>query len=123
MGKLYKNIIKDYEDTYTITTNDSKEGCSIPQFGLITIPRKSKNSDDADDLFILLHEIGHCETFDFQDSPAAKEYKATQWAIDNSKHYKVIISESEKKEWQNYIDSFDKCGNKTKYSLNWSPMN
>lgn len=119
MGKRMTQIIKDYKDKYIITYSDGNEGGSIPQWNLITIPAKYRRNDCDNYLFVLLHEIGHCETFDWRQTVLQKEFYATQWAIDNAYRYNVNIDSREQRDWQEYINSFIKDEKESEYLLRW----
>ena len=122
MGKKLTRIINDYRNTYNIMyTKDSDCKC-IAAWGLICIPNKYKREDFDNYLFCVLHEVGHCETFESKQTEAEKEFFATQWASDNARRYDVTIDEKEKDEWQNYIYSFIDNEDKSKYLLDWSAM-
>lgn len=59
-----------------------------------------------EDLFDLLHEVGHA----IANKPGMKRYEeefyATVFAISKMEHYKLSLSNKRKKEWQNYINKY-----------------
>lgn len=115
-------IINDYSHKYLFIQTNENIFWSLSALGRIGIPKESFHSRDAIDTFHLLHEIGHCETYDTKQYKVQREFNATQWAINHSKRYNVVSSNSSRDKWQKYIYSFTKAKDKTKYLLNWSPM-
>lgn len=116
------DIIKDYSNKYMFIKTNDDIFWSFSALGRIGVPAKSFHSRYAIDTFHLLHEIGHCETYHIKQFKVQREFNATQWAIEHSKQYDVVSSESSKKIWQDYIYSFTKAKDKSKYQLDWSPM-
>ena len=126
--KKIDRIIKDYNKYSFIWLHDKTNqyadndrfSCFF-RYGIILIPYNDTDWTPSM-YFALLHEIGHCETYKNRQSSATREFLATQWAINNSKKYNIMVSQKEKNEWQEYIYSFLKIKNKSKYKLNWNPM-
>lgn len=118
------DIIKQYINKYVfIETDDEQSFWARERLHRIGIPKRAFYSEHPDDMFRLLHEIGHCEIFDGRFNQATKEFKATQWAISHCKQYNIDVSQEHQQIWQDYIYSFTKAKDKTKYKLDWSPMN
>lgn len=117
------DIILYYQPVHEILTPDNGMGFySRPLMDRVIVPYDLVDSEECFDLFSLLHEIGHCETYSREQNKPTREFLATQWAIMNSKKWHVKLSNSEKTTWQDYIYSFTKAKDKTKYQLDWSPM-
>lgn len=120
------DLIQEYNSKYTfVFVKDSDtEFYSIQKLKRIGLPYICIHSKRDYDVFCLLHEIGHCETYKNKQFKVVREFLATQWAINNSQQYELNLPEIEKKDWQEYIYSFSKAKDKqTKYLLNWEPMN
>ncbi len=121
--RKYETIISDYEDKYTFVDTCSPDIFKAAiHYGVIFVPLSCDIWRRSSFLFSLLHEIGHCETYRKRQKDITMEFKATQWAIWKSKEYGIKISKEEKNEWQDYIYSFRKNENKSKYLLDWSAM-
>lgn len=58
------------------------------------------------DLFDLLHEFGHLETFKCKHRKFEREYFATQWALDHADEYGVEITARILNIFQEYIMGF-----------------
>ena len=116
------NIIKDFPQHNYRWVEDSNNFLAQEKINRISIPRSVLKSTSADNLFKTLHEIGHCQTFETKQNKVTREFLATQWAIFFSQKYNVKLCQSSKKQWQEYIYSFTKAKNKSKYQLDWSPM-
>lgn len=56
-----------------------------------------------DDLFDLLHEIGHIITNNHSMKRCEEEFYATQWALDNMGKYNVTIGNERINDFQKYI--------------------
>lgn len=121
MGKYQcLDIINEYNRYMYIKTKNEDEFWAMGGLGRIGIPESAINSSHPLDIFRLLHEIGHCETYQLKHTKATREFEATQWAINHSKKYNVNISKQNKTIFQDYIYSFSKAKNKEiKYKLNW----
>lgn len=113
------DIISDYPQHNYKWTSDVNDFWAQEKINRIGIPYSVLNSVSSINLFKTLHEIGHCQTFHFNQNISTREYKATQWAINHSNKYNVKLSCRQKKIWQDYIYSFATKKNKKKYQLNW----
>lgn len=118
------DLIDEYFDEYTfVKTETYKDFYAIQQWGRIGVPEELLYSSENQYVFALLHEIGHCKTYNPKQHRVQREFLATQWAIERSKKYGINLCNRHKKMWQDYIDSFTKTKDKNKYKLNWEPMN
>ena len=119
MQKINK-ILNDYKNKYDFRKVENLDTFkTFFQYGIILIPYYKNMWKDDRNLFALLHEIGHCETYKKRQSRAVMEFKATQWAINNCEKYNIVLDQQEKDEWQDYIYSFTKTKNKEIYKLDW----
>lgn len=113
------NIISMYCDKYMfLKTTDRNKFWAMEKCNRIGIPTTALDSSTPENVFRLLHEIGHCETYKQGQFKAQREYLATQWAIDKCKELN-IEPHKEHDLWQNYIFSFTKAKDKSKYLLKW----
>lgn len=66
---------------------------------------KWKQVNSIESLFILLHEVGHIETYRSTMRRCESEYAATVWAIDRLREYGLLgkLSNKVKKLYQDYI--------------------
>ena len=120
--KSLDKIIVKYRNKYMFIPTTDKQSCAVSNNGVIILNVDEWKSPDAFFVFTVLHEIGHCETYQKGQYKVKREYLATQWAIDNSKEWNVKLKSSEQKRWQEYIYSFSKAKDKSKYKLNWCNM-
>ena len=120
--KTVNSIIQQYNKKYMIILLPNKSPTSLPKYGAIFVDKNKADNPTFFFLFTLLHEIGHCVTYKDNQRDITKEYLATQWAIDNSNKWKIFLDQYEKEIWQEYVYSFTKAKNKSKYQLDWSPM-
>ena len=115
------NLIQLYSNKYIfIWTQKSSAFWSMQKYNRIGIPFELRNSKKSWDVFKLLHEIGHMETYKPNQTKAQREFLATQWAINHSSRNHIRLNSSEKNIWQEYIYSFTKRKDKSIYKLNWT---
>ena len=115
-------LMEKYNQYEYCFTDDEDDFWARGLMWRIGVPEMSLGSAKDDDVFRLLHEIGHCQTMKRNQSKATREYLATQWAINMSTTYGIYIPEDDRHMWQTYIYSFDDARNKSKHKLDWSPM-
>ena len=114
------DLICKYCNQYKfIYTNKKDAFYAIQKIRRIGVPRELLYSNDDWYVFSLLHEIGHLETYQSNQSRVTREFFATQWAIRHMNEYKIKLSDKDKCIWQDYIYSFTTEKNKNKYVLNW----
>lgn len=65
---------------------------------------KWKQANSVKSTFTLLHEVGHIENNKGKMRRVEQEYHATVWAIERCKEYGVVIPDTIKKLYQDYID-------------------
>ena len=75
---------------------------------IIFLSNKIKEDPTDDNIFEMLHEIGHVLNNNDYMKKCEREYYATMWAINESKKYKLNISNDCKKMYQNYINGYAK---------------
>ena len=73
---------------------------------MIFLSDKIKKNPTDDNIFEMLHEIGHILNNDDTMKKCEREYYATVWAIKESKKYKLKISKECKNMYQDYINGF-----------------
>lgn len=118
--KTCNDIIKEYCLKYNfIWTNNDNAFWSMPKFMRIGFPIKLLESKVSEDIFRLLHEIGHCETYSNNQTKAQREFNATVWAIRKGNEIGLKLSQTEKNKWQKYIYSFVNENDKNDYKLIW----
>lgn len=113
------SIIKTYNKKYMFILNDDKQSFAFSKNGIIVLHLDKWRKPNAFFIFSVLHEIGHCETYQDGQNNVTKEYLATQWAIDHCKEWNVNLSKQDQNDWQEYIYSFTKAKDKSKYLLKW----
>ena len=101
-SKKWNRIMRDYYKNYSLIFTDCDAYCTIYE-GLIYFKKEIFLHPTEEDLFDLLHEIGHCETNTEEMIDCEGEYLATQWAIDNMDKYNVVVSRKYIDEYQDYI--------------------
>jgi len=121
----YKQKVKQITEKYSkymfVPTVDIQSfACS--NSGIIVLDINMWHNPNAFFVFSILHEIGHCETYQKGQSKVKREYLATQWAIEHCKEYQIKLNSKQINAWQDYIYSFTKAKDKSKYELDWSPM-
>lgn len=112
-------IIKTYNKKYMFILNDDKQSFALSGNGIIILHLDKWRKPNTFFIFSVLHEIGHCETYQDKQTTVMREYLATQWAIDHSKEWDVHLSKQNQKDWQEYVYSYTKAKDKSKYQLKW----
>lgn len=120
--QIASNIIDKYNDKYYIYPTVNIQSFSLPTMGIIVLDYSRWQNPDDFFIFTILHEIGHCETYEPKQYKVKREFLATQWAIVEFNKLKLKLKKSEKKIWQEYIYSYTKAKDKSKYLLDWSAM-
>ena len=113
------NIIKKYSKKYKFIPSPEAQSFAFSKTGTIYLDMYRWKNPDLFFIFSVLHEIGHCETYKTKQSKVMREYLATQWAIVEFNKMKLHLQEYEMDAWQDYIYSFSKAKDKTKYQLDW----
>lgn len=116
-----KDVMAKYDYIY-YSTDDKNDFWARSAIKRIGVPKELHNSSKNFDVFRLLHEIGHCETYKYGQYKVMREFLATQWAIEHCKEWGIKVNEEDKNLWQEYIYSFSKAKDKSKYQLDWSKM-
>ena len=116
---LFFKIIKDY--TYiSFNILDNEEFECDPSEKIIWLDIKRVFDPDYRDIFSLLHEIGHIETYKDDMTLCQEEFEATQWALNNMKTYNLPIRRRELMYFQKYIYGFISSKDSVnKVTLNW----
>lgn len=99
--QIYEKIINSYDDI-NFYKFEKDYSLAIPETKSIFIGTDISSQYSNDSVFTLLHEIGHI----FKDNDirlCIREYLATVWAINESKNFDLMITDTEKTEWQEYI--------------------
>lgn len=99
--QIYEKIINSYDDI-NFYKFEKDYSLAIPETKSIFIGTDISSTYSNDSVFTLLHEIGHI----FKDNDirlCIREYLATVWAINESKNFDLMITDTEKTEWQEYI--------------------
>ena len=73
---------------------------------IIFLSNKIIENPIDDNVFEMLHEIGHILNNSDSMKKCEREYYATVWAIKESKRYRLNISDDCKKMYQNYINGY-----------------
>lgn len=102
-NKKWNNIMEDFEDKIILCFTNEETPYCIYDLCLIYFKYDVYKNPTENDLFDLLHEIGHIMTNKVGMKRCMEEYLATQWALDNSKKYNVKISKKRIQEFQDYI--------------------
>ena len=63
-------------------------------------------SANDDDLFDVLHELGHLFTSTEDMTQYQRELLATKWAIKQCSKYNIVVSTERQTEWADYLDSW-----------------
>lgn len=110
----WNNIMNDFKDDVLLCfTNETTPYCLYKIKHIYFKYEIYKNPDD-EDLFDLLHEIGHIMTNKSGMKRCMEEFLATQWALDHMKLYKVNITKKRIEKFQNYILEWRDIGIKHK---------
>ncbi len=99
--QIYEKIINSYDDI-NFYKFEKDYSLAIPETKSIFIGTDISSKYSSDSVFTLLHEIGHIYK-DNDTRRCIKEYLATAWAINESKNFDLMITDTEKTEWQEYI--------------------
>ena len=98
-------ILNKYKDKVNIMFYNGDSQC-YREFNYIFLSNRIIESPTDDNLFELLHELGHIFNNDDSMRLCEEEYYATVWAIKESKKYKLKISKECRTLYQNYINGF-----------------
>jgi hypothetical protein len=98
-------IVNKYKDKIIIIFYEGNSLC-YRNNKIIFLSNKIKDNPIDDNIFEMLHEIGHILNNDDSMKKCEREYNATVWAIKESKKYRLNISNNCKKLYQNYINGF-----------------
>lgn len=108
----FMNIIDYFNGTICLMTTEQIVPYSIIYYnkggidkntGFVYFNNSIIQKPTNDDLFDLLHEIGHIITNKYKMKRCIEEFLATKWAIENSSKFNVICSDKRFKEYQKYI--------------------
>ena len=133
-NKIWNKILNDYN--YITLREVDSFNCEIEEETIennstfshalyanksVYFKNKTIKNPNNDDLFALLHEIGHIETYEPYIYKVESEYLATQWALDHCDKYGIIVDKKLLEWHQNYIYSYLKNKRyKNKYKLKYS---
>ena len=120
--EIVNNIINKYNNEYKFLPTASELVYSLPKVNMIILSSERIKNPNNFFAFSILHEIGHIKTYKKEHTSATKEYLATQWAINENVNWNIPVNDDEKKIWQEYIYSYTKEKDKSKYLLDWSAM-
>lgn len=113
-SKKWNRIMRDYQEDITLCFTDEEVPFCIYGIKNIYFKYEIYKNPTENDLFDLLHEIGHIMTNNTKMKRCEEEFYATQWALDNSKKYGVKVSRDRLSEFQNYIWKWRETGIKLK---------
>lgn len=102
-NKKWNKIMNDFKDEITLCFTKEKTPFCRYELKNIYFRYEIYKNPTENDLFDLLHEIGHIKTNIVGMKRCEEEFFATQWAIDNMKKYNVTISKDLLSDFQNYI--------------------
>ena len=102
---IVNKIINKYKKKTIILFYDGDSLCYRDN-KIIFLSNKIKKNPIDDNIFEMLHEIGHILNNDNSMKKCEREYYATVWAIKQSKKYKLNISDDCKEMYQKYINSY-----------------
>lgn len=117
--KIADKIVKKYEGKYEFVPTVDVQSFALPRNGIIVLDINMWYNPNVFFIFTILHEIGHCETFEPHQMKPTREFLATQWAINELNKLQLRLSVEHQQAWQEYIYSFTNEKNKHKYKLNW----
>lgn len=120
--QIIDKIISEYKIKYQFIPTIDVQSFALNNSGIIVLDTNRWENPNSFFLFSVLHEIGHCETYNRNQTKPTREFLATQWAIEHCKQYGIKLNSHQQKEWQDYIYSFSKAKDKSKYQLDWNPM-
>ena len=100
-------IINKYKKKMMILFYDGDSMCYRDN-RIIFLSNRIKENPIDDNIFEMLHEIGHILNNNDTMKKCEREYYATVWAIKESKKYKLNISNGCKRLYQNYINGYTK---------------
>lgn len=120
--KIVDKIVSMYKDKYEFVPTVDVQSFALPRNNIIVLDLNMWQNPNVFFIFTILHEIGHCETFEPHQIKPTREFLATQWAIKELNLLKLELSDEHKKAWQDYIDSFANEKNKHKYKLDWKAI-
>lgn len=108
--EIQKKIIKRFEKEINFCyTSQPVPFCHVPEKEVhLTIRGYAEPTDE--DVFDILHEIGHIKTNLPGMKRCEEEFYATQWAIKEMKRYKFDIPLKRKREFQKYIWDWRETG-------------
>ena len=109
-NEKWNKIMRDYNDQITLCF--TKEDTPFCRYELKNIYFKYEvyMNPTEEDLFDLLHEIGHIITNHAKMKRCEEEFYATQWAINNLKRYDVEVSNELLDVFQRYIWKWREIG-------------
>lgn len=102
---IINRIINKYKNKMIFLFYDG-DSISYRSIGIIYLSNRIKEDPCDDNIFELLHEIGHILNNTDDMKMCEEEYYATVWAINESKKYKLKITDDCKEMYQNYINGF-----------------
>lgn len=102
-SEKWNKIMNDFKDKITLCfTKEKTPFCRYDLKNIYFRYEVYKNPTE-DDLFDLLHEIGHIQTNNTSMKRCEEEFYATQWAIEHIEKYDIKIPKERLKEFQKYI--------------------
>lgn len=102
---IIQKILNKYKNNAIIIFYEGNSICYL-NTKLVLLSNRIKENPNDDNIFEMLHEIGHIMNNDINMKICEGEYYATVWAIKESKKYKLNISNECKKMYQNYINKY-----------------
>ena len=102
---IIDKIIEDYKNKAIIIFYNGDSIC-YRNTHLIFLSNRVKDNPNDDNVFELLHELGHIMNNEDGMRICEEEYYATVWAIKESKKYKLRISDNCKELYQTYINGY-----------------
>ena len=102
---IINNILNKYKNKMIFLFYNGDSIC-YRNIHMVYLSNRIKEDPCDDNIFELLHEIGHIMNNTDEMKTCEEEYYATVWAINESKKYKLQITDECKKMYQTYINNF-----------------
>lgn len=118
--QIADQIVCKYKNKYQFIPTVDVQSFALQRKNIIVLDLNMWKNPNSFFIFTILHEIGHCETFEPHQIKPTREFLATQWAIKEFNSLGLRLNRKQREIWQEYIYSFANEKNKYKYELNWN---
>ena len=100
---LFRKVMSDYPE-YDYRIEKCATQCLTDKNPVaILFNKEDYENCTEEDVFDLLHEIGHAKTNSDHNARCVREFEATKWAVAHAPEYGIKISEKRKKIFQDDV--------------------